>query len=330
MADREKFTGVILPRFWSELADLPLEVRALGAFLVTGGHNDAVPGLAKIAMVTIADELRISESELARLWRQLPVGFVEVDPRTRVVRVPNQPRLGHAPNHRVIRAWWRGWLKLPDCPMRTAHVLSLYASIKSDAGAETLKAWAETFGTIDTSTVSATVPTTVEATVHVPSLVPGRCDLPSSKLQTTTQTSEASNPRARKVGAQQVLIAGEVGEVAKDPSGWKAMLADWGDRYWTRTGQKLVWKALARHFPKARDGLAELGAVEVARRIEIRFTAAPAWMDRDGTPPDFGLFWDRINDFAVPARAQRPPARASPDAAADMAEFANELKAQGR
>jgi hypothetical protein len=152
----EPSTGSILPRFWDELRHLSLEARAVLAYLCTNRHNDGVAGLAVLSMATIADDLNVTPQKLQALWKELDEkapGFVQVDVERRLVRIPKQPRAGHSPNHKVIRAWWRRWKMLPDCPMRTAHVLSLAASLKADCGEATRQAWEETFGTIDTSTV---------------------------------------------------------------------------------------------------------------------------------------------------------------------------------
>jgi len=181
VAEREKFTGVIVPRFWDELRHLSLAARALAAYLVTGRHNDDVAGLARLSMVTVADDLGITMAELEDLWLELDAkapGFVEVDHAARVVRIPNQPKVAHAPNHKVIRAWWRGWRAVPDCDLKVAHVLSLKACLREDCGDLTREAWAQTFGIVDTSTVRERLPNpspTVSPTVSQRSVSSVEC-----------------------------------------------------------------------------------------------------------------------------------------------------------
>lgn len=157
MADREKYAGVIVPRFWDDSAAWPIQdeqllvrCQLLAAFLVTGRPSlTGVPGLIVAGPARLAEDMHWSQPALLEALGELErVGFVQIDRAVRLVRVPNAPKFQPA-NHKVILHWFGQWQRIPESPLKYNHVASLHLALSDSAGPQTLEAWAKSFGSVD-------------------------------------------------------------------------------------------------------------------------------------------------------------------------------------
>lgn len=141
-------TGVIVPRFWRDFRGKSLEVKGAACHLITGRHNQGLPGCCEVSLVALADELEVTLPHLDRLLADMPQGFAEYDRANRVLRLPSLPRIGHRPNHQVLRVWWRAWKALPQSRLKYEHVSSLQEALPHEPSELVMRAWEETFGTV--------------------------------------------------------------------------------------------------------------------------------------------------------------------------------------
>lgn len=320
-------TGVIIPRFWRDFRGKSLEVKALAAFLVTGRHNVGLPGCCEVSMVAIADELEVTLGQLDGLMAQLPAGFAYYDRANRVLRVPNAPRIGHRPNHQVIRVWWRFWKALPESRLKYEHIESLRDALPQEPSDLVQKTWAETFGSVQLPqfpTGEAMGDVTGGAThggIGGPTDPSCRPQSPLSLFpdpEKTTETVGKSTPRARAAKKSE-------GEGENRGAPMRQVVDAWFARYEERTGFRPTWprEKKGQIFGSLARLVGAVGADEVCRRIDILFDAPPRFLA--DSPPDVPTLVQHFDKLAAPAVARTAPVRQLTTRAGQPALSPNEM-----
>ncbi|KKL50543.1 hypothetical protein LCGC14_2304470, partial [marine sediment metagenome] len=110
--------GVIDPTMWDEdeFVDLDRDSQLLWLYLLTGPESaKSCPGLIQIGAAALGEALRwTSEQSLAALGSLKALGWLELDERKRLIRIPNAPRYRPPSNHNILKGWWRLWNEVPD------------------------------------------------------------------------------------------------------------------------------------------------------------------------------------------------------------------------
>src|SRR5262249_45545464 len=139
---------------WTELEPWP---RILWLALFTSGEAKRhVPGLWQGGIASMADAARMhADDVIGALHVLLSRDLVEYDSKYRVLRLCELPDCGeHPSNGKVILGWWTKFNTVPACPVRDAHIRTLWWICEEGArrSRKTLTpnheiAWRETFGT---------------------------------------------------------------------------------------------------------------------------------------------------------------------------------------
>jgi hypothetical protein len=194
------------PTMWDDEQFIGLEsndTRLLFVYLLTGPDVTPLPGLIVTGAAAISEGLRMGfetvSKGLAELSRK---GRIEIDARHRVIRIPNAPRYNAAENPNVLKGFWNHWKKVPESPLKYAHLASLEACI-DPADAKMVATWRATFGTVPrpsgngfetvTPTVTQTVPEGLPKPFRTPDPDPDPDPLPSASR---AHASEHESPDA--------------------------------------------------------------------------------------------------------------------------------------
>lgn len=150
------------PRLWDDenFVELTTVEKLLWLYLLTGPHTTSLPGLWIVGEGELVDGLRLpAKSIRAGLEKLEAMGRLVVNPRLRLVRVPNAPRYNRPENARVLKAWFRLWSDIPECQQKYDHLAGIRAAVyaprsdeqpaESEAQAAPLVAqWKATFGAV--------------------------------------------------------------------------------------------------------------------------------------------------------------------------------------
>lgn len=122
------------PRLWDDerFVELSCVEKLLWLYLLTGPHTTSLPGLWIVGVGALVDGLRVpAKSIQAGLEKLEAMGRLIVNPRLRIVRIPNAPRYNRPDNARVLKAWFKLWQDIPECQQKYDHLDSLRASVFS-------------------------------------------------------------------------------------------------------------------------------------------------------------------------------------------------------
>lgn len=136
-----------VPQKWDDDRYLALSrlAKLLFDYLCEGPPSvGSVPGLVKGGPASFADSMREPEDEVrAALGELVASGLAVYDARVRLVQIPNRPKYDRPSNGLVVKSWFGRWQKLPNSPLKLAHVEALRPYC------ERHPMWAETFGSVE-------------------------------------------------------------------------------------------------------------------------------------------------------------------------------------
>lgn len=144
---------MVVPEFWDDerLSGTSPIARLVALFLITSRQSLILPGLLNMGAAGLAEAARLPYEDTKSAMVELAaVGFIEVDERARLIRVPKAPKY-HSPNANCLRAWFRRWQALPASPLKAAHVASLRDGLPPSVRGSV---WDQTFGTIKENTIT--------------------------------------------------------------------------------------------------------------------------------------------------------------------------------
>lgn len=145
---------MIGPTLWDDpqFVDLPMFEQKLWLYLLTGPEAvSSCPGLLLLGIGGLSEAMRTSTSVVELGLRRLSaLGWLEEDRRHRLIRIPKAPTY-RVPDSgelstRAIYAWYRRWIRVPNCTLKYNHVESI-RSVMTDKGLST-SAWEKTFGAV--------------------------------------------------------------------------------------------------------------------------------------------------------------------------------------
>lgn len=150
------------PRLWDDenFVELTTVEKLLWLYLLTGPHTTSLPGLWIVGIGELVDGLRLPEKSIrAGLDKLQAMRRLVLNPRLRLVRVPNAPRYNRPDNARVLKSWFRMWSDIPECQQKYDHLESLRASVFAPRGDEQpadseahaaplIAQWKATFGAV--------------------------------------------------------------------------------------------------------------------------------------------------------------------------------------
>lgn len=122
------------PRLWDDerFVELSCVEKLLWLYLLTGPHTTSLPGLWIVGIGELVDGLRLPAKSLqAGLEKLEAMGRLVLNPRSRLIRIPNAPRYNRPENARVLKAWFKLWSDIPDCQQKYDHLDSLRAAVFS-------------------------------------------------------------------------------------------------------------------------------------------------------------------------------------------------------
>lgn len=122
------------PRLWDDerFVELTPVHKLLWLYLLTGPHTTSLPGLWIIGAGELVDGLRLPARTVDDGLRKLEaMGRLALNPRLRLVRVPNAPRYNRPDNARVVKAWFKLWSDIPECQQKYDHLEGIRASVFS-------------------------------------------------------------------------------------------------------------------------------------------------------------------------------------------------------
>lgn len=149
------------------LSPIPPCGRGLWHHLLFGSHTTALPGLAAVGRLAMAEDLGWEIGEFDAAFAEIEQqGLAQADWKSRVVWLPNalKHNLPQSPN--VVRSWRGIWHRIPDCELK----LTAYEAMRSS-----LKAYSEPFA---------------KAFVE-------HCEKPSPKTCVTTSPKPQAMPKAK-------------------------------------------------------------------------------------------------------------------------------------
>lgn len=120
------------PRLWDDekFVELTTAEKLLWLYLLTGPHTTSLPGLWTVGLGELVDGLRLPAKHVEEGLRKLErMGRLVLNPRLRLVRVPNAPRYNRPDNARVLKAWFKLWSDIPECQQKYDHLESLRGSV---------------------------------------------------------------------------------------------------------------------------------------------------------------------------------------------------------
>jgi hypothetical protein len=139
------------PRMWDDEKFVALDddAQLLWVYLITGPEATAsVPGLIVIGIAGLAEARRRSTHDIAAALDRLRIsGMVQLDPTSRLIRVPKAPFYRAPGNANVVRGWYRRWTSLPDSPLKYDHLESFQGALEqAEVADSTRQAFDATFG----------------------------------------------------------------------------------------------------------------------------------------------------------------------------------------
>jgi uncharacterized phage protein (TIGR02220 family) len=114
----------ISTRLWSDsrfraLSPIRPSGQALWLYLLTGPHTGVVPGLFVAGPAALAEALGWPLTKTQRCLEEITVsGMAVMDPRSRLVCIPNAAKHNPPASPNVVRAWRKAFDELPECPLR--------------------------------------------------------------------------------------------------------------------------------------------------------------------------------------------------------------------
>jgi uncharacterized phage protein (TIGR02220 family) len=114
----------ISTRLWSDSRFLALSPirpsgQALWLYLLTGPHTGVVPGLFVAGPAALAEALGWPLATTQRCLEEITgSGMAVMDPRSRLVFIPNAVKHNPPVSPNVVRAWRKAFDELPECPLR--------------------------------------------------------------------------------------------------------------------------------------------------------------------------------------------------------------------
>jgi len=137
----------ISTRLWSDARFLALSPmrpsgQALWLYLLTGPHTGVVPGLFVAGPAGLAEALGWPLPATQRgLEEIIASGMAMLDPKTRLIFVPNAVKHNPPVSPNVVRAWRKAFDELPECALRDQAGRHVVATLKGFG-----KGFAEAFG----------------------------------------------------------------------------------------------------------------------------------------------------------------------------------------
>lgn len=108
---------------------------------LTGSHTTMLPGLASVSVMRIADQVGATVASTNKALKAIEaLGWIEFDRNMEVLRVVNAFKYNVPSNGDMVRGWMREWLRIPDCELRSKHLLAFKLVI---AGSPSLVAIAD-------------------------------------------------------------------------------------------------------------------------------------------------------------------------------------------
>lgn len=149
------------PRLWDDerFVELTPIEKLAWLYILTGPHTTSLPGLWIVGSGELVDGLRLpGKSIQASLEKLEGMGRLVLNPRLRLVRVPNAPRYNRPDNARVVKAWFKLWTDIPECQQKYDHLESIRAAVfanpTDDASEESgqtaplVAQWRASFGSV--------------------------------------------------------------------------------------------------------------------------------------------------------------------------------------
>lgn len=149
-----KFTAVGVQLWnWKPFRDLEsLAARMVWLALYTTAESKRLPpGLWQGSVYALAEASSMRPDDvLVGLDILIDRGMVEYDQGNRLIRLTELPDSHErAMNGKHIRGWWNKFQTLPDCPLRNAHIRTLWWLLEQEPMTrDHHQAWQETFQTI--------------------------------------------------------------------------------------------------------------------------------------------------------------------------------------
>ncbi len=120
------------PRLWDDerFVELTPIDKLVWLYLLTGPHTTSLPGLWIVGSGELVDGLRLpGRSIQASLEKLEAMGRLVLNPRLRLIRIPNAPRYNRPDNARVVKSWFKLWSDIPECQQKYDHLESVRAAV---------------------------------------------------------------------------------------------------------------------------------------------------------------------------------------------------------
>ena len=120
--------------------------QTLWIYLLTGPHTNIIPGLFRATQEGMAAELGWAPEAFREAFREVTSnGLCEADWDAHVVSIKNVIKYDEPQAPNVVKAWRKAADEIPECGLKTRHLLSLYAFLQGK-GKAFAKAFVEAFG----------------------------------------------------------------------------------------------------------------------------------------------------------------------------------------
>lgn len=88
-------------------------------YLLIGPHTGIIPGLFRLGLGALADELGWPRETVSKLFQELfRKGMVKADFEARLIWLPNALKYNRPANPNVVKGWANRWSQLPECALR--------------------------------------------------------------------------------------------------------------------------------------------------------------------------------------------------------------------
>jgi hypothetical protein len=197
--------GNIAPQTWDDARVKLLSMAAgMGWFyLLSGPESQFLPGILRAGPSILAEGvwcINTAKESHAAIEEMVAVGLIECDPDSRVIRIPKVPKHNPPGNQRVVLGWYRKWLTVPDCQLRSRHVASLYYPVdrlirQAESKGQDQKAaawrgvWTDTFGVVELESDEDPQPELFATKVQAPS------HTPASNQESNGASNQESNTK---------------------------------------------------------------------------------------------------------------------------------------
>lgn len=128
---------------FTQLSPLQPSGQALWIYLLTGPHNDGLPGLFHAGRAGTAEALRWDQEDFDRSWGEIEaLGMAEADWASRVILLPNALRYQPPENPNQIKGWATAFDGIPECNLRDRWANALLAQLEARGKTEWIeKGW---------------------------------------------------------------------------------------------------------------------------------------------------------------------------------------------